>query len=228
VTFTAQLLNSGTYGIINHNEGKLLSMRSLKHWTAHYIVSRLAEKSYRLRHPDEPWLTPQAVRLLEGWLKPTDIILEFGSGRSTLWFARRVNRLVSVEHDPGWYDRVASTIQTQRLLNVTYLLKSIEGRPSEYASVTTQFEDNSLDVILVDGKLRDECANACLPKLKPGGLLVVDNADVYLPSQAMTPNAHHTGAASEGWQHFLDATINWRRCWTCNGVSATAFFFTPY
>jgi len=202
-------------------------MRSLNHWSPHYIASRLAERYYRISHPDEPWLTPQAIRFLEGWLKTSDSVLEYGSGRSTLWLARRVGQLVSVEHDPRWHDRVASAIQTQRLQNITYHLKSIEGRPSEYASVITQCDGKSLDVVLVDGKLRDECANSCLPKLKPGGLLVVDNADVYLPSQLRTPNAHQTGVSSQGWQTFLDATIHCRFYWTCNGVSATAFFFMP-
>ena len=202
-------------------------MRSFKHWTPHYIISRLAERWYRQTHADEPWLTPQAVRLLEGWLQPTDRMLEYGSGRSTMWFARRVNHLVSVEHNPLWYERVEASLKEQRLNNVVYLKKSIEGSPAEYTLVPEQFENNSLDVILVDGRLRDICANASLPKLKPGGLLVVDNADVYLPSRVITPNAHRTGVECPGWQDFLDTVINWRRYWTCNGVSATAFFFKP-
>jgi predicted O-methyltransferase YrrM len=107
------------------------------------------------------------------------------------------------------------------------LKKSIEGSPAEYTLVPGQFENNSLDVILVDGRLRDLCANASLPKLKPGGLLVVDNADVYLPSQVITPNAHRTRVESKDWQDFLDTIANWRRYWTCNGVSATAFFYKP-
>jgi predicted O-methyltransferase YrrM len=202
-------------------------MRSFKHWTPHYIISRVIEKYYHGTHPDEPWLTPQAVRLLEGWLKPTDRMLEFGSGRSTLWFARHVNTLVSVEHNPLWYERVEALLKEQQLKNVTYLKKSIEGSPAEYALVPGQFEDNSLDVILVDGRLRDECANASLSKLKPGGLLVLDNADVYLPSEVITPNAHRQGVECPGWQVFLDTTAFWRCYWTCNGISATAFFFKP-
>ena len=204
-----------------------VKMRSFKHWTPHYITSRLAEKYYHRSHADEPWLTPQAVRFLEGWLKPGDKMLEFGSGRSTIWFARRVNSLVSVEHDPLWYERVNASLKAQNLEHVIYLKKSIEGSPAEYTLVPGRFEDNSLDVILVDGRLRDECINASLPKLKPGGLLVLDNADVYIPSQVITPNAHREGVESPGWQVFLDTAAEWRCFWTCNGVSATAFYFKP-
>ncbi|MCK5642361.1 MAG: hypothetical protein KAJ19_16255 [Gammaproteobacteria bacterium] len=46
-------------------------------------------------HPDVPWLTRQAVEILEDWLKPGYVGLEWGSGRSTLWFARRVSHLTS-------------------------------------------------------------------------------------------------------------------------------------
>lgn len=202
-------------------------MRSFKHWTLHYMASRVMEKWYRHMHPDEPWLTPEAVRFLDAWLKPGDMALEFGSGRSTLWFAARLNTLVSVEHDPAWYERVSASIQESDLKNVIFLKKSIEGHPAEYAQVPTQFEDNSLDFVLVDGRLRDECANACLTKLKPGALMVLDNADVYLPSQVITPNAQKEKVLSPGWKVFLEATKTWRCFWTCNGVSATAFFFRP-
>lgn len=202
-------------------------MRSLKHWTPHYIVSRLSEKWYRRTHAAEPWLTPEAVVFLEGWLKPGDTALEFGAGRSTRWFAKRVHSLTSVEHNPEWYERVKEMIVDEGLQNVTLLNKALAGHPSPYVAVADLFADESLNFVLVDGRLRDACANACLPKLKAGGLLVLDNADVYLPSHVTTPNAHRSGVEAPGWELFLETTKTWRCFWTCNGVSATAFFFKP-
>ena len=202
-------------------------MRSFKHWTPLYITSRLQEKWYRRMHPGLPWLTPQAILFLQSWIQPLDLMLEFGSGRSTLWFARRLSTVVSVEHDPVWYNLVDGMIKEAQVHNVIYLKKSIDGSPAEYSQVPLQFENNSLDIVLVDGRLRDLCANACLPKIKPGGLLVLDNADVYLPSSVTTPNSHAEGVETPAWQEFLDATVSWRRHWTCNGVSATAFYFKP-
>lgn len=202
-------------------------MRKIKHWTFNYLISRAIEKRYRQTHPNEPWLTPQAVRFLEGWLQPTDKMLEFGSGRSTLWFADRVDTIVSVEHQSEWYDRVQEMIRQQGRQNVIYLKKALEGDPSEYPLVARQFEDNNLDVVLVDGRLRDICTMESIGKLKPGGLLVLDNADVYLPSSVKTPNSDPQRVASALWQTFLDTVKNWRIFWTCNGVSATAFFFKP-
>lgn len=55
------------------------------------------------RNPDKPWLTPGAVAFLDGHLTPEMAGLEFGSGRSTAWFARKLARLVSVEHHEEWF-----------------------------------------------------------------------------------------------------------------------------
>lgn len=85
-------------------------MRSFRHWTPRYIWNRLALMADERRHPDAPWLTRTMVEILETWLRPGDVGLEFGSGRSTIWFARRVGHLTSVEHHPGWYAKVKQNL----------------------------------------------------------------------------------------------------------------------
>jgi predicted O-methyltransferase YrrM len=211
----------------------LPSSRSFRHWTPRYLVNRLRERVYQRAHPDQPWLTPQAIQILDGWLRSSDKGLEFGSGRSTLWFASRLSQLTSVEHDPAWYGRVSGMISSEGLQNATCLLCSlepeIEGGIPPYLRMLDRFGENSLDFILIDGRLRDECANAVLTKLRPGGLLVLDNADVYLPSTVRTPNArsHQQGPESPGWAQFLESIRSWRNVWTCNGIFATALFFKP-
>lgn len=75
-------------------------MRSYRHWTPRYLRDRFGVMLFQRRHPDAPGLSPEAVSLLSTLLEPTHAGLEWGSGRSTIWFARRVAELVSVEHDP--------------------------------------------------------------------------------------------------------------------------------
>jgi hypothetical protein len=31
---------------------------------------------YQKRNPDHPWLTAQAIQILENWLRPTDVGIE--------------------------------------------------------------------------------------------------------------------------------------------------------
>ena len=69
------------------------------HRTPRYVYHRTRQLCYERAHPDEPWLTPAAIGLLATLLRPADTGAEFGSGRSTLWFAARVAALTSVEHD---------------------------------------------------------------------------------------------------------------------------------
>jgi hypothetical protein len=68
-------------------------MRPFAHWTPRYVKNRLALMAYERFNPEQPWLTRNMIEILENWLKPTDVGLEFGSGRSTTWFARRVRHL---------------------------------------------------------------------------------------------------------------------------------------
>jgi hypothetical protein len=53
-----------------------------------------------------PWMAPAAIRGLNRILRPEDVLLELGSGASTGWFAQRVRRVVSLEPNPEWAERV--------------------------------------------------------------------------------------------------------------------------
>ena len=49
-----------------------------------------------------PWITFPAMRWLTSYLRPSMSVFEWGSGGSTLFFAQRVARVVSVEYDTAW------------------------------------------------------------------------------------------------------------------------------
>jgi predicted O-methyltransferase YrrM len=119
-----------------------------------------------------PWLTKEAIIFLDRFLQlhPQSRMLEFGSGNSTEWFARRVHNLISIDHDAQWHKAIQDRC-TQ--------FKNVELRlvPNDYAHVCAEFPDNYFDIILVDGKDRVRCAQQSLRLLKPGGILVLDDAE---------------------------------------------------
>jgi hypothetical protein len=41
--------------------------RTVGHWTRRYIRARVHKALYQRGHPDAPWLTPEAVRLLDAY-----------------------------------------------------------------------------------------------------------------------------------------------------------------
>src|ERR1019366_2881355 len=50
-----------------------------------------------------PWLTFRTIDFLTNCLRPDMTVFEFGSGGSTIFIARRVRTVVSIEHDPEWH-----------------------------------------------------------------------------------------------------------------------------
>ncbi len=201
-------------------------MRKFRHWTPRYVVNRLRLLAYERRHPDAPWLTANMVRILDSWLRPEDRGIEWGSGRSTIWFAERVHSLVSIENDPFWYRTVSDRLRRKGLSNVRYLFCE---REEDYKRVAETVTPESLDFCLVDGEARDDCALAAISLLKPGGIVIVDNLNFYLPTDSHSPFSRRPrqGCYTPKWEHFHQRVSAWRHVWTSNGVFDTGFWVKP-
>ncbi len=207
-------------------------MRSFRHWTPLYIWNRLNEIAYHKMYPEHPWLTKHASLILSSLLKETDIGLEWGSGRSTLWFAQRVKKLTSVEHNKNWYDKILKKLQEDKLNGkVDYIfIPSKENKVHEsglndpYVRIVDKFDNISLDFALIDGIFRSSCTLAVLDKIKYGGILIIDNANWFLPSNSISPNSVRGKPISEEWGKFITLVQNWRVIWTSSGVTDTAIW----
>jgi predicted O-methyltransferase YrrM len=208
--------------------------RPVRHLTPRYVYNRTRQVAYERAHPGDPWLTPAAIRLLGPMLRRNDHGAEFGSGRSTVWFARRVAALTSVEHDKRWHDVVSARLKARGISNVDYILAP-EDQPAErggdsaYARVALSFPDASLDFALIDGHYRDYSAKFILPKIKPGGMLIIDNANWCLPCRSKSPNSRNAtlGPATPTWARVAEELAGWRPIWTSSGVWDTAIFIKP-
>lgn len=201
------------------------------HRTPRYAYHRIRQLLYERAHPDAPWLTPAAIDLLSTMLRPTDQGAEFGSGRSTLWFATRVAALTSVEHDSRWHQRVTAKLKEHGIGNVDCILAPGDqpmerGGESAYAMTALAFPDASLDFALVDGHYRDHSTKLILPKIKPGGMLIIDNVNWYLPCESKAPNSRTQalGPATDTWACVWRQLATWRTIWTSSGVWDTAIF----
>lgn len=253
-TYTIMLYDSGTGGksppkprpctIASHRRsvtvvacGKVLPpkgvMRALRHLTPRYIVDRIAVDLWQRRHPDAPWLTSMAVGILGGWLDGGDTVFEWGSGKSTTWFAEHAGHVVSVEHDPSWYAIVGDRLERSPQATLErYLVETTEGATdstrNDYVAVIDLTDDETVDVVLVDGLHRDECALRAVRKVRPGGLLVIDNADWYFRTGTRTPASRRLRTIwSASWAQFDSSVSTWRRIVTTNGVWDTVFWIKP-
>jgi hypothetical protein len=185
------------------------------------------------RHPDAPWLTKAAISFLSDWLKRTDRGVEWGSGRSTVWFAERTARVLSVENDKGWYEKVRRILTDKHLTNVDYrYVEAVDdpGSPNHpYVTAPSSLPKARQDFVLVDGIMRDQCAMLGMELLKPGGLLILDNANWVLPHATHSPNSIGANGSpkTETWARVLKRLGSWRMVWTTDGVTDTGFFVKP-
>ena len=209
-------------------------MRKIRHWKPRYVYNRTKLMLYERCNPDYPWLTADAVRLLTSMLRPSDEGVEYGSGRSTLWFAERVSKLTSVEHNEEWYATVSGKLKHRGLANVDYILAPRDqpgelGGTSEYTLTALKFADASVDFALIDGLYRDYVTRYMLPKIKSGGLLIIDNVNWCLPSRTNSPYSRTPGLGPNGpvWEELAGKLGEWRTIWTSSGVTDTAIFVKP-
>ncbi|MQG08332.1 MAG: hypothetical protein FI694_06540 [SAR202 cluster bacterium] len=201
--------------------------RSFRHWTFRYVKNRVIQILHEKTHPNDPWLTRQSVHILADLLQDTDTGLEFGSGRSTIWFAQRTSRVISIEHDFKWYQSVGQKIQDLNLeskIDYRYC-----DNIADYVGQIDSLEDNSIDYCLIDGKARDECTLKVLPKLKHEGILIIDNINLYLPNASRSPNSirRFDNTNDSAWASVQIQIDSWEMVWTTNGVSDTALWIKP-
>ena len=201
--------------------------RKYLHLSPRYIINRLSVIFNEKRYPMNPWLTKDSVNFLNQIILPTDIGVEFGSGRSTIWFAKRLKHLISIEDNKDWHREVSNLIVSNNLLSkIDYRLSKNDN---DYASQALLLEDNSIDFCLVDGSDRDVCALNILPKLKSGSILCIDNINWFLPHESHSPASRKIseGYKTEMWGEFSNNVKDWRRYWTSNGVTDTCIWIKP-
>ena len=190
---------------------------------------RLSEMAYQRRHPDAPWITPAAIPVIEHLLRPSDVVFEWGSGRSTRWFAERTTRVTSIERKPGWHARVEADLRDfegSRCVLVERDDDDIEEWKRRYVSALGEIETGPVDIALVDGAVRDLCAMRATSFLAPGGVLIVDDVQRYLPSDSRTPSAR-SDHATPLWIEFEVQVSGWQLIWVTSGVTDTAIWLHP-
>ena len=151
----------------------------------HLSPAHRRQRRFERRHPEAPWFVPESLAAIEALLEADFVAFEWGAGRSTAWLAARIAHLTSVESDPEWAAQVARLI-TQKGLEAKVDLRlapvasrhdfSAEER-ARYLAAIAGFPDHHLDLVVVDGLFRRACLLAAAAKLRPGGILVLDNAD---------------------------------------------------
>ena len=78
-----------------------------------------------------PWFSYAAIDFLAEELTPEMEVCEYGSGGSTLFFARRTRRVFSIEDNPKWFELVTDRVRQLGLKNVEVTLRPFETQNKE-------------------------------------------------------------------------------------------------
>jgi len=154
-----------------------------------------------------PWMAYGAYSWLGSYLKPHMTVFEYGSGGSTLFFSKRVKKVVSIEHDARWYKQVSHVLNQSGILNVEHVLsepKQITSRPipaygpqsytsarikgmnfEGYVKGIEKYPDGNFDLVLIDGRARSSCIGHAINKVRSGGYLMLDDSDRRIYKSAM-------------------------------------------
>ena len=136
-----------------------------------WFLSRFSWSSVDKNNEPLPWFTYASIHFIQQKLNRSFAVFEFGSGNSTRWFASKVERVVSVEHDKEYFAQKSNELNS--LKNVTCeLILLNEGYSDKILDFTNEF-----DVIIIDGRERVACAKKSLKALKSNGIIIWDNSD---------------------------------------------------
>ena len=160
-----------------------------------------------------PWMNYEAVVNIQGFLRPGDVVFEYGSGSSTRYWISMGCKVISVEHDKDFFLKMQGALaekcdykliepELDPMIDMqshefpeSYKSSDVDGHSFEaYVKAIDIYPDNYFDLVVIDGRARPACIKHAVPKIKRGGVLVLDNSDrdYYLKN---------TQSLLEGWPH---------------------------
>lgn len=145
-------------------------------WRRSYIHSTGWVQSIKRGYPCDkngaelPWMNYSVINILNERLSNDLTLFEYGSGYSTLFFAKKVKSVVSVEYDQRWFDNM----EAKKPANVELVFRE-KDKDGIYCRTITEYEQK-FDVVIVDGRDRVNCVKQSLSRLTERGVIILDDS----------------------------------------------------
>lgn len=127
-----------------------------------------------------PWITYPAIDFLSQFDFSEADVFEWGSGFSTIWWAKRCSRITTVETSATWIPYIRALLPEKVELLTPAFASDLE------AAALVEHRIAQFDVIVIDnnGPFRRHCAQVAPERLSPGGMIILDNSDQCLEAAA--------------------------------------------
>lgn len=161
-----------------------------------------------------PWYVHGALEEMKKWSLHDKIVWEWGSGASSIWWAKKAHAVLSAEHDLVWYGKMLTMRAEHHLNNLALCYTAThEGDQTDKRDEYVKgFSSQRPDIVVVDGIHRFECIEYALTLPRPL-TLIVDNyqqdyvfmcpkAEELLKDfkQQLFIQADHTDHSGNPWQ----------------------------
>jgi len=157
------------------NPKELRALLSLRH--TGYLNDVGWFNAFRIGEPVDknnqpiPWFTYPAIDFLAGRLNKNLKVFEFGSGNSSLFFAKRVSSITSVEHNKEWFEKIKNSLPENSVIH------HVESKSSEQYLQPLIKIGRKFDIIIIDGIFRNECLINSIDYLTENGVVILDDSE---------------------------------------------------
>ena len=118
-----------------------------------------------------PWLTYSFIDFITKRLNKDMEIFEYGSGNSTIYFAKNVNTVTSVEHNLQWFEKISTNIPE----NVKIIFNDLENKEQYYR--IAELSNRKYHIIIDDAEERVKCIIHSLDSLTKDGVFILDDSE---------------------------------------------------
>lgn len=155
-----------------------------------HSASCIAGRPINLGNDPIPWYTYPLIDFIADWKTSTWCVVEFGSGQSTLYWAKRVKKIVSYENDKKWFAELIGIVPE----NVN--LRFFENLESLDALKNLEFNP---DLVVVDGWRRKACAAVSIEIFGNLPIYLLDNSDWFPETAKLLRNTGLTEFRFKGF-----------------------------
>ncbi|MFD0765942.1 FkbM family methyltransferase [Mucilaginibacter lutimaris] len=145
-----------------------------------------------------PWVTYSFIDFIKTRLTEEHSVFEFGSGNSTYFYAKYAGKVVSVEHDKAWFDKIEKSPDKPKNSELIFCELVRDG---DYCRMPVKL-NKKFDIVIVDGRDRVNCCKQAVEALTLNGVVVLDDSerDVYKEGVDFLVN--------QGFRHLLLSGIS--------------------
>ena len=121
-------------------------------------------------YPLTPCIPYGARKALNSIINANMRLVEFGSGQSTQWYAKRCKEIISHETTDKWFQKVKTNLLKTNCTNAKLL--KWDGK-----SISAMIKTSPPDLIIIDGLRRDICVEYAIEFATESTWIYLDNSD---------------------------------------------------